>query len=265
MRSLLTAALAVVIVGISGAAALADDWVAVRLRGTVLQLVDGDWVKLPRGGMVPDSRVIRTLKTGNVEFHRGNESVTIGPDTQIQIFDEKSAKPFTTVKQYFGTVTVQAEVRQVQHFAVQTPYLAAVVKGTQFRVSAEAGGSTVDVLEGQVDVSGFRSGEQILLLPGQTAKVASAGAGALNTSGSGLFNPVRVGPPRTSPVQPEQPKQKFADAGATAPAPPLSVNDMKPAHSEARTSVPASPPAAAAGPARARQRIQLPRIRLLQL
>jgi predicted signal transduction protein with EAL and GGDEF domain len=32
--------------------------------------------------------------------------------------------------------------------------------------------------------------------------VAFSGTGALDTSGSGLFNPVRVGPPRTSPVRP---------------------------------------------------------------
>ena len=41
--------------------AVADDWTATKLRGTVMQLVEGDWVKLERGAAVPDDRVIRTL------------------------------------------------------------------------------------------------------------------------------------------------------------------------------------------------------------
>jgi hypothetical protein len=209
-------------------------------------------VSLTSDADVRPGQTIRTGESGMLLLVRGEESMLVSPNAVIEIPKENRDGMSTTIMERAGSVLVKAEKRNVKHFEVVTPYLAAVVKGTQFRVSAEAGGSSVDVLEGQVNVSGFRSGEQILLLPGQTAKVASTGAGALNTSGSGLFNPVRVGPPRTSPVQPEQPKQKFADAGPTAPASPLSVNDMKPAHSEARTSVPASPPAAAAGPARAR-------------
>ena len=81
---------------------------------------------------VPDSRAIRTLASGRVTFTGGNETVDIAPNTQIQIFAKGGRKPFTTVKQYFGTVSVKAEVQQVQHFAVQTSYLAAVVKGTRF-------------------------------------------------------------------------------------------------------------------------------------
>ena len=91
MRTALATILAIAIVVIFGSAAFADDWIVVRLRGSVYQHVDGEWVRLQRGGMVPDSRVVRTMKTGNVEFQRGNETVTIGPDTQIQIFDERTS------------------------------------------------------------------------------------------------------------------------------------------------------------------------------
>ena len=182
MRTALAALLAIAIVTTCSAAAFADEWVAVRLRGSVLQLVDGDWVKLKRGGVVPDTRVIRTLKTGNVEFERGNESVTIGPDTQIQIFDEGSAKPFTTVKQYFGTVTIEAEVRQVQHFAVQTPYLAAVVKGTKFVVTSGDEGAIVQVKRGHVFVEDKATKDSVTINAGQTAGVsAGEGAGAALT------------------------------------------------------------------------------------
>ena len=114
---------------LSMSAATADDWVAAKLRGQVLQLVDDQWTPLQCGDVVPDSRVVRTLSNGFVELVRGQETLDLSPDTQVQIFDKSGAKPFTTAKQYFGSVSVEAEVRNVQHFAVDTLYLAAVVKG----------------------------------------------------------------------------------------------------------------------------------------
>jgi hypothetical protein len=191
MRTALATILAVAIVTIFGAAAFADDWVVVRLRGSVLQHVDGEWIKLKRGSVVPDSRVIRTLKTGNVEFERGNESVTIGPNTQIQIFDEESVKPFTTVKQYFGTVTVDAEVRQVQHFAVQTPYLAAVVKGTKFVVTSDDSGADVAVKRGHVLVEDKTSHDSVTLSIGQSATVGED-TPSMMIAGRGIGKPTPV-------------------------------------------------------------------------
>src|SRR3569833_1241209 len=133
-------------------AAFADDLTASKLFGNVLQLVDGQWQPVVRGDVVPDGRVIRTVGFGRATFTRGNETVDVGTNTQIQIFDENRQKPFTTVKQYFGTVSVEAEVQQVQHFAVQTPYLAAVVKGTRFTVTSGKTDASVLVRRGHVEV-----------------------------------------------------------------------------------------------------------------
>jgi hypothetical protein len=193
MRSLAASALAIVIVGISGAVAFADDWKVVRLRGSVLQHVDGEWQKLSRGGMVPDDRVIRTLKTGNVELQRGNETITIGPDTQIQIFDKEGTKPFTTVKQYFGRVTVDAEARKVEHFAVQTPYLAAVVKGTKFVVISGDTGADVAVKRGHVFVEDKATKESTTLNVGQSASVDDGGS-SMMVAGWGIGAPQPLTP-----------------------------------------------------------------------
>jgi hypothetical protein len=48
----------VAVLSILPTAALADDWVAVKLRGTVLQLVDGEWIKLSRGDVVRSPKKI---------------------------------------------------------------------------------------------------------------------------------------------------------------------------------------------------------------
>lgn len=49
---------------------------------------------------------------------RDDETIELGPNTQIRILDEEGAKPFTTVQQQFGTVSIEAKVENVEHFAV---------------------------------------------------------------------------------------------------------------------------------------------------
>src|SRR3569623_1583440 len=167
-------------------AAFAEDWTASKLFGNVLQLVDGQWQPVARGDVVPDGRVIRTVGFGRATFTRGNETVDVGANTQIQIFDEKRQKPFTTVKQYFGTVSVEAEVEEVQHFAVQTPYLAAVVKGTRFTVNSGDTGASVSVQRGHVAVEDKHDHTHVLLEVGQSAKVdVVATESAIVVSGDG--------------------------------------------------------------------------------
>lgn len=150
---------------------LADDWVATKLRGRVLQLVDNQWAPLRRGDVVSDERVIRTIKGGRVTFQRGNEVIDLGGDTQIQIRD-KSGRQFTTVQQYFGTVAIEADARQVDHFAVTTPHLAAVVKGTRFTVVSTGEGAKVSVQRGHVAVEDRDTQQTTLLAVGQSADTA---------------------------------------------------------------------------------------------
>lgn len=185
----LAGAAALVLAAISVAAA--DDWTAIRLRGQVIQLVNNQWVPLQRGDVVPDTRYVATMATGHVELARGGEIVSLDPNTQIRIFDKGGPKPFTTVKQDFGSVAVEAEVQQVQHFAVQTPYLAAVVKGTRFTVTSGRTGSSVAVHRGHVEVDDQHNQTHVTLSVGQSASVDKvATAGTIAVAGGGPLPPV---------------------------------------------------------------------------
>ena len=117
--------------------------------------------------------------SGRVQFMRDRETVDLEPNTQIQIFD-RTGQRFTTVKQYFGTVTVEANVENVKHFEVQTPYLAAVVKGTIFVVKSDKRASSVVVKRGHVAVEDRSSHRHVLLSVGQSA---ATGAGEELTVG----------------------------------------------------------------------------------
>ena len=130
----------------------AEFWTATKLRGIVEQQIDGQWQPLARGDVVPDARAIRSSSNGRVEFQRGQETVDLGPGTEIQIHD-RPGQQYTVVSESIGTVSVEADVRNVNHFEVDTPFLAAVVKGTVFEVTTGAASATVSVSRGRVAVS----------------------------------------------------------------------------------------------------------------
>ncbi|MEQ1771342.1 MAG: FecR family protein [Devosia sp.] len=170
------AAAALAVLALTTLPALADDWVAVKLRGLVYQLVDGQWERLDRRDVVPDDRVIRTAANGSAVFQRGGESITLSGNTQIQIFDKAGAQNYTTVHEHFGTVAIEAEVQNVQHFEVDTPYLAAVVKGTKFIVTSGEDGASVEVTRGKVQVTDRHTQEMVLVKVGETATVVPEGS-----------------------------------------------------------------------------------------
>jgi hypothetical protein len=157
--------------------ALADDWQAVKLRGDVFvySAPTSTWVRLKRGDVVSDSSVIRTLQGGDVEFVRDRETIDLGPDTQIQIFDP-TGRRYTTVREFFGAVSVEANVENVRHFSVQTPFVAAVVKGTIFSVVSNAKTSTVTVQRGKVGVEDIARRRFANITPGQQATVGARAA-----------------------------------------------------------------------------------------
>jgi FecR-like protein len=211
------------LLAVSAVPALADDWAVTRLRGSVNELVDGAWRPLSRGDVVPDNRVVRTDTFASIELQRGQETLTLGGHTQIAIADKGTAKPFTTVTEYFGEVGVEAEVRNVQHFAVVTPYLAAVVKGTMFTVKSGRNGATVSVSRGHVAVE-TPHGQSVTVGVGQSAS-ASGSTDTLTVAGRGDLPPV-VGPdpkgkPKPDPktksddpqAKPDDPKGKEDDKG----------------------------------------------------
>ena len=148
--------------------ASAEDWIADRLRGQVEIFADGDWTPLVRGDSIQDAAKIRTASAGRVEFHRGEETISLGGNTEI-VLNQVETQRMTRIVQVWGTVTIEAEKRNVQHFSVQTPVMAAIVKGTQFTVTYRNGLTKVDVEEGIVEVRDFATNTSVDLRPGQSA------------------------------------------------------------------------------------------------
>ncbi len=144
--------------------------------------------------------IIRTGRNGRVLLSRGEERILIAPNSEIGLPAEQKEELSTTIVQRAGSILLDVEKRNVKHFEVETPYLAAVVKGTQFRVSVNATSTSVDVMRGQVEVNDFRSGQIAQLVPGQRATALEHGKPGLSLSGPGTFNPIEQGKPRPSSV-----------------------------------------------------------------
>ena len=133
----------------------------------------------------------------------------------------------TTITQQAGTILLEVERQNVKHFEVETPYLAAVVKGTQFQVSVDAAGSHVTVLRGQVEVADFKTGQIGQILPGQTAAAFSKGNTGLALSGPGRFYPVEQGAPRAPSLKRiDVPKAGFSAPRGTTNG--LQIQAIKP-------------------------------------
>ncbi|HZR77294.1 FecR family protein [Bradyrhizobium sp.] len=143
---------------------------------------------------------IRTGRNGRVLLVRGEESILIAPNSVVGLPTEPKEGLSTTIVQKAGSILLEVEKRNVKHFEVETPYLAAVVKGTQFRVTVGANSTSVDVTRGQVEVTDFKSGQIAQVLPGQKATAFERGKPGLSLSGSGTFNPIEQGKPRPSSV-----------------------------------------------------------------
>jgi FecR protein len=152
---------------------------------------------------------------------RGAETMLVSANSVVGLPTQQQGGMSTTILQQAGTILLEVEKRNVKHFQVETPYLAAVVKGTQFRVTVDKGDSRVDVLRGQVEVVDFKTGQYTQVFPDQSARVSGQGGGGLSLSGSGTLSPIQQGSPRRSSVSPlpeTQPQPQMRTAAATPAA-----------------------------------------------
>jgi FecR protein len=183
-----------------GVAAAEDTvWRVSKSSGEVWMMTSGaQQASLTQEELLKPGDTIRTGHNGRVLLVRGEETILVSPNSVIGLPTEKKDGLSTTILQQAGSVLLEVEKRNVKHFEVETPYLAAVVKGTQFRVSVNATSTSVDVLRGQVEVADFKSGQIAQVMPGQHATAFAQGKPGLSLSGSGTLNPIEQGKPRPS-------------------------------------------------------------------
>jgi ferric-dicitrate binding protein FerR (iron transport regulator) len=135
-------------------AADGGDWTVHKSSGEVwLTGSDVQQASLKQEDVLKPGDTVRTGRTGRVLLKRGDEMILVSPNSVVGVPAEKKDGLSTTIKQQAGSILLDVEKRNVKHFEVETPYLAAVVKGTRFRVTVTAAGAKVEVVRGQVEVA----------------------------------------------------------------------------------------------------------------
>jgi hypothetical protein len=158
------------------------DWLVARLSGDAVATAPGQPATVLSASLqVPDTVTIETGVAGHVMLRRGASLLVIGPQTSLTV----EVRPFAgtvTVLQRVGRVGYQVEKRKLRYFSVETPFMVATVKGTEFVVRVSNERATVAVEEGLVGVMALPAGASADLRAGQKASSVRDG---LVCSGTG--------------------------------------------------------------------------------
>jgi hypothetical protein len=131
-------------------------------------------------------------------LERDAESILFKPGSLAEITSEFDGRAGTSIKQRSGALLIDVKTRDRVHTRVQTPFLAAVVKGTQFESRVGRWDAELEVRRGVVEVTHIRRGERMDIRAGQTAQVGESAALPMVFFGSSIK-------PETSWASPAEP------------------------------------------------------------
>jgi hypothetical protein len=234
MRHLSRLLLPLLLLIFSGAPALAQSngWTISEAKGSVV-VIDARGERAASVGLaVSPGATVRTRAQSSAVLVRGQEFVTLRQNAQIRIPPAQREKSLIQIIQDYGSALFNIGKKADPHFGVETPYLAAVVKGTTFVVAVGEDGATLQVTEGAVEASTLDGGARELVLPGAVAMIAAGDPLRLTIEGEGrkvVDSPARPAgaPAATAPVPTVSPASPAFDSGATQPAAAAGGNDNR--------------------------------------
>ena len=151
---------------------VAASWIVTQKSGDVRVLRNGVQpasVQL-RAALSPGD-VIATGANGRAMLTKGEDYVVVAPASRLMLPKEQQQTGFTRLLQQMGTMLYKVKRTGVPHFAVETPMLAAVVKGTTFTVVVDDSRAAVQVTEGTVEVSSLTGDARRLVEGGMTVYI----------------------------------------------------------------------------------------------
>ncbi|OYW94751.1 MAG: hypothetical protein B7Z13_03830, partial [Caulobacterales bacterium 32-67-6] len=166
----LTALTGTVLVLSAGAAAAAE-WRLTEVSGRVRVAAPGEDPKAGAANLIiPPGADITTAAGGRAVLSNGEKRIVIGPNSRMTVAAGQPAG-MTRIMQDLGSIVFQVNKQAQPHFRVDTPLLAAVVKGTTFTVSIGAVSDSVHVAEGLVEVRANGGGQPNDIPSGVTGRV----------------------------------------------------------------------------------------------
>lgn len=184
LRMSLFAMLALLLVGGVAHAETTVPWILKQRVGDVwIMTRDLKPLDLAVNDTLPAETIVVTRETGRAVLVRGGEHIILQPNTRLMLL--KSGDVATRLEQTRGKATYQVTRRIIPHFRVDTPFVAAVVKGTVFEVDVTENEARVAVQEGMVAVKSRGGRAATLLQPGMVAAVGAARTTVIDLTDSG--------------------------------------------------------------------------------
>jgi len=145
-----------------------------------------EWVKLVPGMTLPNASWVRTGDTGRLQLRRGEEMIEFKPGTTASVLSwEHDGALLTHVRQSVGSLFLEVETRDTKHTMVETPVLAALVKGTRFAVEYDEVQAVLRVDHGIVEALDKTRGERVDVRAQQTVQVSLSDPQSMTVQGPG--------------------------------------------------------------------------------
>jgi hypothetical protein len=149
-----------------------DKWLVTQLSGDARVVHPGlQPMSLRVNGELAPGDTLLTGRSGRATLVRGADYIIVAPGSELKLPAEPQPTGFTRVVQKLGTLLFKVKHTGIPHFAVDTPMLAAVVKGTTFTVIVDQQRSAVQVIQGAVQVSAIDGGMSRIVEGGRTVFV----------------------------------------------------------------------------------------------
>jgi hypothetical protein len=131
----------------------ATDVVVAALKGDVHISVAGTERSVHEGTVVELPASVRTGPNSSIELRQGQTSVKVAADSQIDIpATAARGELLDRVLQPRGNAFYSVAKRTAKKLRVETPYLVAVIKGTQFNVAVQDEMATISLYEGRLEI-----------------------------------------------------------------------------------------------------------------
>ena len=158
-------------------AAEAVEWWIERMSGDV-QVHDGtSWTRLTPDRALNSGDSLWTGRNGRILIRNEQGSVLLAPRSLVKIPAQTLPSNFSALFQTHGKVSAEVEKRRTRHFSIQTPYLAVVVKGTEFDVEIDGDETFVSVDRGLVGVVDIESRQTVSVSAGMAVSAATTASG----------------------------------------------------------------------------------------
>jgi hypothetical protein len=145
-------------------------WRVIELKGEARSRVPGTaFQSLSVGDEVPIGNEVVTGRNSELVLERAKDHMTLSSATWVRLAPPQPGGLLDRFIQSIGTILYDVEPRQDRSFGVEAPYVAAVVKGTRFIVTAGVRQSSVRVERGKVLVTAADGKGSALVEAGGTA------------------------------------------------------------------------------------------------